>query len=73
MSANIDFTPDYIAATCSLLEHGEERLLCGACSTAKKTARYQRIVASIAAVGIVEPLVVARRDGRGPTCWSTAT
>jgi ParB family chromosome partitioning protein len=27
IAAKIDFTPDYIAAVCYLLEHGEERLL----------------------------------------------
>src|SRR5271156_215563 len=27
IAAKIDFTPDYIAAICYLLEHGEERLL----------------------------------------------
>ena len=27
IGAKIDFTPDYIAAICYLLEHGEERLL----------------------------------------------
>jgi ParB-like chromosome segregation protein Spo0J len=32
----------------------------------KQTARYKRIVASITAVGIVEPLVVARHDATGP-------
>jgi ParB family chromosome partitioning protein len=30
IAAKIDFTPDYIAAICYLLKHGEERLLVGA-------------------------------------------
>src|ERR1700730_11044662 len=30
IAAKIDFTPDYIAAVCYLLEHGEERLLVAA-------------------------------------------
>jgi ParB-like chromosome segregation protein Spo0J len=34
--------------------------------TIKQAMRYKRIVASIAEVGIVEPLVVARREDTGP-------
>ena len=34
--------------------------------TVKQAMRYRRIVASIAEVGIVEPLVVARREDTGP-------
>ena len=34
--------------------------------TVKQAMRYKRIVASIAEVGIVEPLVVARREDTGP-------
>src|ERR1700720_1393208 len=32
----------------------------------KQTVRYKRIVASITEVGVVEPLVVTRREGAGP-------
>ena len=35
--------------------------------TVKQAMRYKRIVASIAEVGIVEPLVVARREDSGPS------
>jgi hypothetical protein len=39
----------------------------------KQTARYKRIVSSISEVGIVEPLVVARRAKDGDlSCWLTA-
>ena len=40
----------------------------------KQTARYKRIVSSIAEVGIVEPLIVARRGkDEDLSYWLTAT